>query len=585
MSKSKAISRPFEQTTQQRAELDALQRMLDISEGTFSLSVAICNSPALRDHIIEHVTGQMEGIEVVRVPEDARDIFDLVRKQIPNGSPRAIFVVDLEKALEEDKRSRVLQGLNVSREQWQSAFKRPVVFWLPEYVTSLVMTQARDLWSWVSHSFEFVSEPPALVNFLAACTGNALAAANLDVHEKHIRIAELEQRIASVGNKSQGQLKAHFWMWLQELAHLYFCIGELDKAEQALQRSLTVATPANSRAISQSLHELGIVHQLRGDYGKALESYEQSLRIAEELGDDADIAGSLHQIGGIYYLRSSYDKALEYSERAREISQKLGTRAGLSKSLQQIGIIHFSRGDYDKALKYFEQARAISEELSDRADISAILHDIGAVHQTHGDHSKALDFYEQSRKIKEELGDRMGIAASLYQISTVYEARGDSDKALEYCERAKRIQEEIGDRAGFSKSLHAIGIIHQRRGEYDKALACYRQSLSIAEELGDLAGLVASYGQIARVCIETNQYSEALEHLVLALAISAQIGSPQGRKAVHELRKLRQAWGPDKFDRAWRTKTREEVPDWLNADKNIAITHEAAHPQSHTDVD
>ena len=563
-----------------------LRRMLDISEGTFSLSVAICNSPALRDHIIEHVTGEMEGIEVIRVPEDTQGYLRL-------GSPadserisreRSLSWI-MEKTLGDGKKNRVLQGLNVSREQWRSVCECPVVFWLPEYVMTLLMTEARDLWSWVSHSFEFVSEPLALVNLLAGCTGDALLAANLDVHEKHIRIAELEQRITNVGNRAYGQLKAHFWMWLQELAYLYFCIGELSKAEQALQQSLAVVTPANSRAISQSLHELGIVHQLRGDYGKALEHYERSRKIGEELGDDAGIASSLHQIGGIYYLRGDYEKALEYSERAKEISQKLGRRAGLSKSLQQIGIIHFSRGDYDKALEYFEQARAISEELSDRADISAILHDIGAVHQAHGDHGKALDFYERSRKIKEELGDRMGVSASLYQIGMVYEARGDSDKALEYCEQAKRIQQEIGDRAGLSKSLHEIGIIHQHRGEYDKALAYYTQSLNITEELGDLTGIVSAHGQIARLSIEKNRYSEAFEHLMLALAISAQIGSPQGRKAVQELRKLRQTWGPDNFDRAWRTKTREEVPDWLNGDKNIAMTHEAAHPKSHLGVD
>ncbi|MBM4025918.1 MAG: hypothetical protein FJ280_11015 [Planctomycetes bacterium] len=58
MSESKTTSRPFEQSVPQRAELEALRRLLDLSEGTFSLSIAICNSPALRDHIIDPVTGE-----------------------------------------------------------------------------------------------------------------------------------------------------------------------------------------------------------------------------------------------------------------------------------------------------------------------------------------------------------------------------------------------------------------------------------------------------------------------------------------------------------------------------------------------
>ncbi len=41
MSKQTATHAAFEQTAYQRAELDAFQRMLTISEGTFSLSVVI----------------------------------------------------------------------------------------------------------------------------------------------------------------------------------------------------------------------------------------------------------------------------------------------------------------------------------------------------------------------------------------------------------------------------------------------------------------------------------------------------------------------------------------------------------------
>jgi len=586
MSKTEATSRPFEQTARQRAEFDALRRMLDLSEGTSSLSVAICNSPVLRDHIIEHVTSEVEGITVVRVLADTRDIFDFVQQQMPDGKPRAVFIVDLEKALGKDTGHRALQGLNVRREQWRSTLQCPVVFWIPEYVMPLLMTQARDFWSWVSHTLEFAPEPIALVNLLAGHTADAAVAANLDVHEKRIRIAELEQRIAEVADKSRGGLKAHLWTWLQELAYLYFYVGELHKAEQILQRSIDVGTPANSKAISETLHGIGIGRQLRGDYDKALEYYERSQKIKRELGDKAGMAGSLHQIGGIHYLRGEYGKALEYTERAKEISEKLGRGSDISKSLQQIGIIHFSRGDYEKALEYFQQARKISEELADRTDISSILHDIGAVHQARGDHDRALEFFEQSLRIKEELGDRMGVAASLYQIGTVHEALGNSDKALEYCERANRIQDEMNDRAGISKSLHEIGIIHQRRGDYEKALAYYEQSLSITEELGDSAGLAASHGQIARVCIEEHRYGDAFEHLMRTLAISVQIGSTQlVRKAARELAKLRQMWGPDDFDKTWRAKSGEDPPNWVRGNEEDAMTTGAILPESHVDTE
>ena len=286
MSKSKAISRPFEQTAQQRAELEALRRMLDLSEGTFSLSVAVCNSPALRDHIIEHVTGEVEGIQVVRVPEDARDIFDLVRQQIPNGSPRAIFVADLEKALAEDKRSRVVQGLNVSREQWQSAFQCPVVFWLPEYAQSLLMTQARDLWSWISHNFEFVSEQAtAPAGMQDSYAGNITLASNLDVHEKRFRIAELEQRIADAGAKPQGQLREHMSVWQNELAYLRRSLGDLDGAMALYKEQERICRQlGNVEGLATLLaNQASALHQM-GHMREALPLAEESYELASKHG-------------------------------------------------------------------------------------------------------------------------------------------------------------------------------------------------------------------------------------------------------------------------------------------------------------
>jgi len=286
MSKSKAISRPFEQTAQQRAELEALRRMLDLSEGTFSLSVAVCNSPALRDHIIEHVTGEVEGIQVVRVPEDARDIFDLVRQQIPNGSPRAIFVADLEKALAEDKRSRVVQGLNVSREQWQSAFQCPVVFWLPEYAQSLLMTQARDLWSWISHNFEFVSEQAtAPAGMQDSYAGNITLASNLDVHEKRFRIAELEQRIADAGEEPQGQLREHMSVWQNELAYLRRSLGDLDGAMALYKEQERICRQlGNVEGLATLLaNQASALHQM-GHMREALPLAEESYELASKHG-------------------------------------------------------------------------------------------------------------------------------------------------------------------------------------------------------------------------------------------------------------------------------------------------------------
>jgi tetratricopeptide (TPR) repeat protein len=604
MSKTKTKSGPFEQTTYQRAELAALRRMLTLSEGTFSLSVAVCNSPALRDHIIAHIKTEFPSIEVVALNQDTVDVLDLVRRQVRQQSPQAIFIIDIEKALATGGKDKVLQGLNVSREPWRSLYQCPVVLWMGDYVVELLSTYARDLWSWVSHTFEFISEQStAQAGLQDKDAGDLASASGLDIHEKQFRIAELEQRISDIGEEPRGQLRQHAVLWLDELAYLYRFVGHLDKAEQALRKLLAWAEPDNQRmlatayrglghvcrtrgdydqsvrfyeksretaeklgsraGISASLHSIGIVHQLRGDYDKALAYYEQSREIDEELSNRVGVSKSLLQIGMIHQDRGDYEQALRCYEQSRKIDEELGDRASVSTSLHNIGIVHQLRGDYDKALAYYEQSRKIDEELGDRVGVSKSLHQIGMIHQDRGDYEQALRFYERSREIKEELGDRDGVSKSLHQIGTIHQARRDYEQALRFYERSRKISEELGDRAGVSKSLHQVGTIHQARGDYEQALRFYEQSQEIDEELGDRAGLGASHGQMGRLCAQTRRPRDAFEHFVLALTIFGEIGSPDRFKALNDLRKLRETWGPSEFDKAWREKTGQEVPEWV----------------------
>ncbi|MCX6578912.1 MAG: tetratricopeptide repeat protein [Candidatus Aminicenantes bacterium] len=65
--------------------------------------------------------------------------------------------------------------------------------------------------------------------------------------------------------------------------------------------------------------------QGRGDYAAALEKYEQSLKIKEELGDRAGVAASLNNIGMIYHQQKKYPEAFENYQIAFSILTELGS--------------------------------------------------------------------------------------------------------------------------------------------------------------------------------------------------------------------------------------------------------------------
>ena len=81
--------------------------------------------------------------------------------------------------------------------------------------------------------------------------------------------------------------------------------------EERLIRETLAVMPESSREASAGLHQLGNVAYRRGDYDAALDWYNKSLAIKEQLGDPALMASSYHQLGMVAQDRGDYDAALD----------------------------------------------------------------------------------------------------------------------------------------------------------------------------------------------------------------------------------------------------------------------------------
>ncbi|MDY6999988.1 MAG: tetratricopeptide repeat protein, partial [Actinomycetota bacterium] len=127
-------------------------------------------------------------------------------------------------------------------------------------------------------------------------------------------------------------------------------------------------------------NEFGLIHNARGEYETALEWYERSLALCEELGDRAGLATTYNNIGIIYDARGEYETALEWYMKDLAISEELGDRAGLATTYNNIGGIYKARGEYETALEWYERSLALGEELGDRAVLATTYNNIGGIY-------------------------------------------------------------------------------------------------------------------------------------------------------------------------------------------------------------
>ena len=447
MGRNQAISKRLEQVDYQKAELAALQRLLVVSEGTFSLSIAVCNSPALRDHIVERIRTHAEGITVIRIAEETKDIFEFVRGKTDGEMPSSIFIVDVEKAVPSDNKDpKVLRALNVTRELWKANYCCPIVFWVPEYIATLISKHAPDLWSWVSHHFEFVSEQAgAIAGKSDIYAGDISLAGTLDLDAKQFRIAELEQRIKDAGEPPKDDIAPYVVVWLNELGYIYYAICEFDKAEQMQNKVLELNEKLGRlEGMATAYGNLGLIYQGRGELDKAEEMHNKALEIADKLGRMEGMAANYGNLGLIYMTRGELDKAEEMYNKALQINEKLGRLEGMAKQYGNLGVIYQTKGELDKAEEMFRKSLEITEAKG-MPEITAHQYgNLGLIYRKRGYLDKAEEMLNKALDIAEKLGLQEGIAIQYSNLGVIYEMRGDAIKARQFVEKARDLFKKIG---------------------------------------------------------------------------------------------------------------------------------------------
>ena len=109
------------------------------------------------------------------------------------------------------------------------------------------------------------------------------------------------------------------------------------------------------------------MHSNKGDYDTALDYYDRSLAIEEELGDKSGMGYNLNNIGVVHHNKGDYKKATEYLEKSLPIHKEIGFK-GLelfTTTYLYLSYKHLSK-DYDlnEIHSFIKDAKKIEFELN-----------------------------------------------------------------------------------------------------------------------------------------------------------------------------------------------------------------------------
>ncbi len=419
--------------------------------------------------------------------------------------------------------SRLFEALNFEREILFNELPFITVIWSDTYSQIKAQTLAPDFWDWLTKKFHFDAPDIAVEQELAFLQENKSLVAPEKRDElyhqisKHLYLLEHTDRPAD-------RLSL-----LEVIADNYQALQAYDKSIAYRKQLLELSDLLSPISKARHLNEQGLAFQKVGNYDKALQHYEQSLKIQQEIGNRKGESTTLGNMGSIAHAKGEYETALSYFKRDIKISQKIGDRVGESTSLNNISQIYDARGDYDTALGYLQLSLKISQEIGDKKGESVTLGNMGSIALAKRDYETALSYFENDMKICQEIGDRAGEGVTLNNISSIHKVRGDYDTALGYLVQSLKIREEIGDRAGEGTTLNNIGQIYKTRGDYDTTLSYLEQSLNIWEQIGNISGMATSLHNMGTISYERKDFVRAIPYLLKAYTIFKQIGSPDAK--------------------------------------------------------
>ncbi len=139
--------------------------------------------------------------------------------------------------------------------------------------------------------------------------------------------------------------------------------GQLDRAFELLEKSLEIQRRMNNRSgEARNIVELARCHYLRGEPGKAEELAQYGLDLLHE--EDRETAARLYKLLGMLARgRQSWEDAVNFFERSIEICQELDLQRELAEAYYELGNLLTEKGEMEKANRYLKEAFELTRRL------------------------------------------------------------------------------------------------------------------------------------------------------------------------------------------------------------------------------
>ncbi len=217
----------------------------------------------------------------------------------------------------------------------------------------------------------------------------------------------------------------------------------------------------------EALNRLGAALR-ESNLARALEVFQQSLRIAETTRDQALVAQNLRSIGIIYVYLRDQRRGLSYYFRALQIGEQLRDEHRVVIELSNIGLAYDLFNRLDSARLFQERAYVLARRL--HTPTNYILYGLGNVARKEGRVTEARAFYRESIRESKKVHHLRSLNFAYVGLATLYRQMGLSDSSIYYARLGCQAAQTNGFLRGVLNASTLLTHDFKARRQADSAL-------------------------------------------------------------------------------------------------------------------
>lgn len=235
------------------------------------------------------------------------------------------------------------------------------------------------------------------------------------------------------------------------------------------------------KGIAHALRQEGIIHYEQSDPLRAMDFFQQALRVGERFKDKAFSASIYNNIANIYSDLKQYGKALEHYNNLLAIAGELNDTTNQVIALVNIASVFIEQQHMPEGISYLTKALPMAKAIANQRFEMAIRNNLGRALAKQGNDDEALRHFEASMLLADRLGSANVKATVLNSISDLLINKGDYQAAETHSKDALALAETVGALEWQANAWQTLSKLYERQGSAHRALNAYRTFITLRD--------------------------------------------------------------------------------------------------------